>query len=328
MIVSYDTIVRPPFHITQRILKQLTAISRLLGKVEVLHLQRPSPELRRQNQIKTIHSSLQIEGNTLSEAQITALMNGKRVIGPQKDLLEVRNAISVYNRLHEFDPLSEDSLLSAHHDLMSGLVSDAGKYRAGGVGVVKGDELAHMAPGATRVPDLMSDLFEYIQSSGDEVLVQSCVFHYELEFIHPFSDGNGRMGRLWQNLLLIKAYPVFEFLPFESLIRDVQVEYYRALAKSDQSGHSTPFIEFMLGILETTLGELVDEHPRSLRSRERMSIFLETCQDNFSRKDYLSVFKEISAPTASRDIKEALQMNRIEKVGERNQTRYRIIRKT
>lgn len=324
MILS---IVQPPFQITQGILKQLTAIARLLGKVEVLHLERPSTALRKENQIKTIHSSLQIEGNTLSESQITALMNGKRVVGPQKDLLEVQNAISVYDRLNEFDPLSEDSFLSAHRDLMSGLVTDAGQYREGGVGVVQGDELAHMAPGASRVPGLMRALFEYIQHSGDEVLIQSCVFHYELEFIHPFSDGNGRMGRLWQNLLLLKAYPVFEFLPFESLIRDVQTEYYHALAKSDQSGHSTPFIEFMLGILEKSLGELVHEHPRSLGSQDRMSIFLETCQDEFSRKDYLAVFKEISAPTASRDLKEALQMNRIEKVGERNQTRYRVIRK-
>src|SRR5690606_12004833 len=195
--------------------------------------------------IKTIHSSLQIEGNTLSQEQITALIENKRVIGPPKDVAEVLNAIKVYEDLESFKPKDVKSFLKAHQIMMSGLIANPGKYRNKSVGIVQGSEVAHVAPPFENVPFLMNDLFTYLKKSDEIVLIKSCVFHYEMEFIHPFLDGNGRIGRLWQTIILMEQYPVFEFLPFETLISKTQNEYYKALALSDKSGKSTFFIEYI-----------------------------------------------------------------------------------
>ena len=192
--------MKPPYEVNSTILKFITSISEKIGEVNANYLDKQSPTLRKQNKIKTIHSSLQIEGNTLSEDQITALLENKRIIGPQKDVLEVLNAIKVYDSLEGFKSVSEKSFLNAHKILMSGLVPDSGKYRAKGVGIVQGSKVAHVAPPAENVPFLMKDLFSYLKS--DEItLIKSCVFHYEMKFIHPFLDGNGRMGRLWQTMI-------------------------------------------------------------------------------------------------------------------------------
>lgn len=325
LILSNDTIMmNPPYQITTEILILLTSISEKIGAINANYLNRPTPQLRKQNRIKTIHASLKIEGNTLSEEQITALIENKSVIGPKKDVLEVINAITIYENLKQYDALSEKSFLKAHQVLMKNLIADAGKYRKQSVGIVKGSKVEHVAPPFDNVPFLMNDLFAYLNNSDEIELIKSCVFHYEMEFIHPFSDGNGRMGRLWQTLILIKKYPVFEFLPFENIIANNQKEYYRALAESDNSGNSTRFIEYMLRVIESSMDMILDVNNRTLNETDRLEYFLSMNMTEFSRKDYMSVFKDISSATASRDLKKGLELNWLEKIGEQNKTRYKI----
>lgn len=316
----------PPYQITPEILKLIASISEKIGQINAKFLDKPSPKLRKENRIKTIHSSLSIEGNTLTEEQITALIEKKRIIGPEKDVNEVLNAISVYDQLQSFDPKSSKSFLNAHEILMKGLVSDNGKYRKRGVDIMAGDRIAHMAPPAANVPHLMNDLFEYLKTSKEISLIKSCVFHYEMEFIHPFIDGNGRMGRLWQTLILMKEYPVFEFIPFENIIHKTQSEYYHTLSQSDKSGSSTPFIEYMLGVVNDSLHTMLDLKSRVMSTEDRLAYFSEICDAEFSRKDYMRVFKEISSATASRDLKQGVQLGLFEKEGDKTKTIYRIIR--
>lgn len=316
----------PPYQITPEILKLIASISEKIGQINAKFLDKPSPKLRKENRIKTIHSSLSIEGNTLTEEQITALIENKRIIGPEKDVNEVLNAIRVYDQLQSFDPKSSKSFLNAHEILMKGLVSDNGKYRKKGVGIIAGDRIAHLAPPAENVPHLMNDLFEYLKTSKEISLIMSCVFHYEMEFIHPFIDGNGRMGRLWQTLILMKEYPVFEFIPFENIIHKSQSDYYHALSQSDKSGSSTPFIEYMLKVVNDSLHTMLDFKSRVMSTEDRLAYFSELCEDEFSRKDYMSVFKEISSATASRDLKQGVQLGLFEKEGDKTKTIYRIIK--
>ncbi len=317
--------MKPPYEITQTILKLITSISVKIGEVNANYLNKQSPTLRKQNKIKTIHSSLQIEGNTLSQEQITALIENKRVIGPEKDVTEVLNAIKAYENLESFKATDEKSFLNAHQIMMKGLIANPGKYRNKSVGIVKGLEVAHVAPPFENVPFLMKDLFTYLKKSDEIVLIKSCVFHYEMEFIHPFLDGNGRIGRLWQTIILMEKYPVFEFLPFESLINKTQNEYYQSLALSDKAGNSTVFIEYMLHVIDQSLGELLNFKNRTLREMDRIEYFLKISSNQFTRKDYMNTFKDISTATASRDLKKATELNLITKQGKDNQTVYSII---
>lgn len=319
-------LMKPPYEITQTILKLITSISEKIGEVNANYLNKQSPTLRKQNKIKTIHSSLQIEGNTLSQEQITALIENKRVIGPEKDVTEVLNAIKVYENLERFKATDEKSFLNAHQIMMKGLIVNPGKYRNKSVGIVKGLEVAHVAPPFENVPFLMKDLFTFLKKSDEIVLIKSCVFHYEMEFIHPFLDGNGRIGRLWQTIILMEKYPVFEFLPFETLINKTQKEYYESLALSDKSGNSTVFIEYMLHVIDQSLGELLNYKNRTLREMDRIEYFLKISSSQFTRKDYMNTFKDISTATASRDLKKATELNLITKQGKDNQTVYSINR--
>ena len=314
--------MKPTYDITPKILKLITSISEKLGEINATYLSKQSPQLRKQNRIKTIHSSLQIEGNTLTEEQITALIENKRVIGPEKDVLEVLNAIKLYENLEKYKFYSDKSFLKAHKELMNGLIQSPGKYRTKGVGIVKGNIVEHIAPPAENVPYLMKDLFEYLKDSEELTLIKSCVFHYEMEFIHPFIDGNGRMGRLWQTLILMAEYPVFEFLPFETLISKTQDEYYKSLALSDKSGKSTYFIEYMLGVIEKSLESLLNYNNRVLKDVDRLEYFLNLGIKEFNRKDYMNVFKDLSSATASRDLKKGMEMNMFESVGNLNKTKY------
>jgi Fic family protein len=318
--------MKPPYKITGKILKLIASISEKIGEVNSAHLNKPPTELRKKNRIKTIHSSLEIEGNTLTIEQITALVENKRIIGPQKDILEVKNAIAVYNYLDKLDPYEIKSFCKAHEILMSGLIESAGKLRSKAVGIVKGVEVAHIAPPSEMHQPLMNDLFGYLKKDDDLLLIKSCVFHYEMEFIHPFIDGNGRMGRLWQTLILKDAYPVFEFLPIETLIKERQELYYETLRKSDNAGESTVFIEFMLDIILETLEELLQIQNVSLTNLDRIYLF-KTAVNNeyFSRKEYLKNFREISSATASRDLKFAVENGIIKKIGNKNTTRYRFV---
>ena len=314
--------MKPPYDITPRVLKLISSISEKIGEVNATYLSKQSPQLRKQNRIKTIQSSLQIEGNTLTTEQITALIENKRVVGPKKDITEVQNAIQVYDELNSYKPHSEKAFLKAHAALMKGLLDPVGKYRNQSVGIVKGEKLEHVAPPFQNVPYLMKDLFAYLKDSDELTLIKSCVFHYEMEFIHPFLDGNGRMGRLWQTVILLQDFPVFEYLPFEKLISETQNEYYQSLSESDKLGKSTPFIEYMLGVIDKSLAELLNYSQRNLKDTDRLAYFLGQGFTEFNRKDYMRVFKDISTATASRDLKKGLELNLFESSGELNKTRY------
>ena len=318
--------MQPPYNLNSEILRLVSEVSHKIGEVNASFLTKHSPELRKRNRIRTIQASLAVEGNTLSVDQITAIIENKRVLGPAKDIQEVSNAIQVYEQLNTFSPFSEKSFLLAHKVLMKDLIKNAGKYRNSGVGIVKGSKVAHVAPPASNVSFLMKDLFSYIKRNSELILVKSCVFHYEMEFIHPFSDGNGRMGRLWQTLLLIQQYPLFEFLPFETLISKNQKKYYHALSISDKQGESTFFVEFMLKILSDSLDELLAERLGPISSADRIRIFLATGIMEFTRKNYMSYFKTISSATASRDLLLAVKDNLLKKFGDKNNTTYKVIK--
>lgn len=315
--------MKPPYSITPGILSLISSISEKLGAINATHLQAPRTELRRSNRIKTIHSSLGIEGNTLSIDQVTAIIENKRVMAPPKDILEVRNAIVVYDVLQEFKVSGLPSFLKAHSILMKGLVRKPGKFRLEGAGIVKGSKLTHLAPKASMVKALMNDLFSYLKNSSDPLLIKSCVFHYELEFIHPFEDGNGRMGRLWQSVILKELNPIFSFLPVESIIKQQQSRYYKALEKSDKAGNSTAFIEFMLSAINVALADQLKERRLPMNAEERISIFREQFGKNeFSRKNYLDFFKDISPPTGSRDLKAAVDMKILKRKGDKRTAVY------
>lgn len=318
--------MKPPYDITSDILKLITSISQKIGEVNAKLLVKQNPRLRKQNRIKTIQSSLNIEGNTLSLEQISAIIENKRVVGPEKDIKEVLNALDVYKALKLFRYKSEKDFLKAHKLLMNGLTENPGKYRTKGVGIVKGSKVEHIAPPYENVKFLMKDLFDYLKDSSELTLIKSCVFHYEMEFIHPFLDGNGRMGRLWQTAILMGEYPLFEFLPFETLISKNQDKYYRSLSLSDKTGKSTIFIEFMLNIIDKSLDELLENGRRKLNETERLEIFLEGEIQEFTRKDYLKYFTDISSATASRDLKKGVNNGLIEKFGDKKTTLYKKVK--
>lgn len=242
----------PPFSITPKIIRLIADINQQLGRLSVQDEKRQL-KLRRINRIRTIQGSLAIEGNTLSEAQITAILEGKRVIAPPREILEARNALQAYEQFDRWLPDNEEHLLLAHRLLMTGLVDDAGMYRQGNVGVMNGSQVVHMAPPASRVPQLMADLLGWLKTTEQHPLIASCVFHYEFEFIHPFSDGNGRMGRLWQTLILSKWFPLLAQLPVESMIHASQSQYYQAINQSTTQSDCAAFIEFMLKVIHNTL---------------------------------------------------------------------------
>lgn len=250
---------QPPYTITPEILNRVAAISEAIGRLTILTDQARALKQRRINRVLTIHGSLAIEGNTLSEAQITAILDGKRVIAPPREVQEVKNALAAYDRFDSWKPEHEKDLLEAHRILMSGLINEAGLYRHGSVGVMAGSQVIHMAPPADRVPQLMADLFGWLAATDAHPLIASSVFHYEFEFIHPFADGNGRMGRLWQSLILARWNPLFADIPVESLIYEHQVEYYQALQESTQQADSAPFIAFILRMILDTVSTSTPE---------------------------------------------------------------------
>ncbi len=320
MIVS----MKPPYDITSRILQLVTQISEKIGEINANLLDKPSPKLRKQNRIKTIHNSLKIEGNTLTEEQITSIIENRRVIGPKKDIKEVLNTIEVYNNIENFKYHNEKDFLKAHKTIMNGLIENPGEYRKQGVGIVKGTKVEHIAPSYGNVPYLITDFFKYLNKKNELSLIKSCVFHYEMEFIHPFLDGNGRMGRLWQTLILKNEYPVFEFIPLETLISKSQNEYYKALSESDNKGKSTIFIEYMLEIIDNSLKHTLNFGNRKLTQTDRVNYFKELNIEEFTRKEYMNIFKDISSATASRDLNKGIEMNMFIKIGEKNKTKYRI----
>lgn len=315
----------PPFRITPAILTLVAEIQSSLGEFRFLSAKKPSLKLRKENKIKTIHHSLAIEGNSLSAEQISSILEGKRVLGPRDQIREVQNAIELYDDLISLDPFSERDLLKAHRVLMNKLLANPGRYRSKAVGILKGGKVSRMAPPAKQVPGLMHNLFSYLKKDKETIpLLKACIFHYELEFIHPFEDGNGRMGRLWQQLILIKVSPSFEFLPIESLIHKYQKQYYRAVEQSDVEGDSTQFITFSLemilkGIKEYS-GALYSGRPKPGDRVEQARDILG--QKPFSRKNYLKIFKGLSTATASRDLARAVSLGVLTKKGTKTNATY------
>ena len=308
---------------TPKIINLSTEIGRLLGVVDATHLRKPQTEIIKKNKVKTIRASLAIEGNTLSEDQITAILENKRVIGPSKDIKEVENAIQTYDNLTKFDAFSKESYLKAHRLLMTGLVDMPGQFRTGSVEVVQGDRIAHLAPPGWNVDNLMTTLFWYLKEGEDNLIIKSCVFHYEMEFIHPFLDGNGRMGRLWQTVILMCANPVFEYLPIEQEIKKRQEEYYNVLSQCDKEGLSTKFVEYLLSKIKLSLSELVDTQRGSFSDIERLNYFLDQIDtEDFTRKDYLKLFPNISTATATRDLRKGVEAGILSREGSDRLARY------
>ena len=250
---------KPPFEITNQMIDYVAEIAELMGKLSAVSSLSANPTLRRSNRIRTIHGSLAIEQNTLSLEQVTAVLNGKHVLAPPKDIAEVKNAYEIYERLDELDPYSVDDLLIAHGIMTRGLVEESGIFRTRPVGVVDNEgHVLHFGTLPQYVPDLVMELLDWAKTSEVHMLIRSCVFHYELELIHPFADGNGRVGRLWHTLLLSKWNAAFAWLPVESIIHDRQQEYYTAINASNDAGGSTVFIEFMLSAIKASLIEAID----------------------------------------------------------------------
>lgn len=248
---------KPPFEITNAMIDRVAEIAELVGRLSTGQLS-SSPALRRANRIRTIHGSLAIEQNTLTLEQVTAVLNGKQVLAPPKDIAEVKNAYEIYERLDELDPYSVDDLLSAHAVMTRGLLDESGVFRTRPVGVVDSEgHVLHFGTLPQYVPGLVTELLNWVKTSDVHMLIRSCVFHYEFELIHPFADGNGRVGRLWHTLLLSRWNPAFAWLPVESIIHDRQADYYAAINASNDAGESTIFIEFMLNAIQASLTDVI-----------------------------------------------------------------------
>lgn len=295
-----------PFQITDAILNSVSEISQLVGMVSVNSKLTNNPTLRRTNRINTIYSSLAIEQNTLSIDQVTAVIAGKRVIAPPKDIAEVKNAYEIYDHLDELNPYSIDSLLFAHSIMMRDLVGESGVFRSKAVGVVDSQgNILHFGTLPRYVPDLTEDLLKWVNNSELPMLIKSCVFHYEFEVIHPFADGNGRIGRLWHTLLLSKWNPLFAWIPVESIIHDRQDKYYQAINESNDKGDSTVFIEFMLSAIKDALLETIDENKSAKKKVNKNDYRWNIISDFLNDNDYIMnadvrILLSVSSATANR----------------------------
>ncbi len=318
--------MRPPFEITAKASRLLSEIERLLGRHEGAMTTPSSPLLRRSLRVRTIQASLAIEGNTLTEEQVTAVLEGKRVLAPERDLREVRNAVACYEKLTDWEPASTKHLLAAHKRMMDALIDRPGAWRRGGVGIAKGNVISHIAPPADRVPGLIGSLLEWLKKDTEVPLpIRAAVCHYELEFIHPFQDGNGRMGRLWHGLILFRHHPLFAQVPVESVVRDRQADYYTVLGRCDKAGHSTEFIEFALEVTLEALASIATMPVSKMSAPDR----IETARahfgtQTFSRKDYLARFPGLSPATASRDLQQAVAEGVLEREGDKATAKYRL----
>lgn len=298
---------KPPFEITNTMIHEIAEIAELVGKLTSTNQLSANPTLRRTNRIRTIHGSLAIEQNTLSLEQVTAVLNGKQVLAPPKDIAEVKNAYEIYERLEELDPYSVDDLLTAHGIMTRGLVDESGVFRSKPVSVVDQEgHVLHFGTLPQYVPNLVMELLDWVKNSDVHMLIRSCVFHYEFELIHPFANGNGRVGRLWHTLLLSKWNPAFAWLPVESIIHDRQQEYYEAINASNNAGESTVFIEFMLSAIKASLMDAINTSDEmsdgamdkaTVRWRQ-IEKFLETHE--FIMNADVRILCNVSAATANR----------------------------
>lgn len=321
---------QPPFKITSKIIDYISRISEKIGEINSLENSPHQVKLRKENRIKTIHSSLAIENNSLTIEQITAIIDGKRVLGSPNEIQEVKNAIQAYELLLKLNPYEEKDLLKAHALMMQDLVSNNGKYRNEGVGIFDGNQVVHLAPSADRVPLLMADLFNWLKTSDVHPLIKSCVFHYEFEFIHPFQDGNGRMGRLWQTVILKEWKEVFAWLPVESLIKENQSEYYNALNSSDKEADSSSFIEFMLSLLLKTIEEIIETEKKvtvkvSVKVTLNQQKIIEVIKENpFATQDELAQIIGLSRKSIIQNMKKLQENGLLKRVGADKNGRWEI----
>ena len=313
---------KPPFNITPKILNLVSLISEIIGKLEVLAPIAITPKLRKANKIKTITGTLAIEGNTLGIEKVTAILEGKRVLGSMREIAEVNGAIKVYDKLSTFNYKKLDDLLLSHKMLMEEILTNAGNFRSSNVGVGGEDGVVHVAPPHGHVSSLMQELFSWLSTSDIHPLIKSSVFHYEFEFIHPFIDGNGRIGRLWQSLILYKWKSIFSAIPIESVIKETQQEYYNALETSGTVGESTPFIEFMLeAILKACEDELKNSNNVPINVPKNVPIIrldkiLSLIADNNSITiNQLAQVCEVSDKTIKRDITKLKERGLLERHG-------------
>ena len=322
---------KPPFEITNAMIDYVAEIAELVGKLTSTNQLSVNPTLRRTNRIRTIHGSLAIEQNTLSLEQVTAVLNGKQVLAPPKDIAEVKNAYEIYERLDNLDPYSVDDLLLAHGIMTRELVEESGAFRSRPVGVVdQSGTILHFGTLPQYVPNLVMELLDWTKKSEIHMLIRSCVFHYELELIHPFADGNGRIGRLWHTLLLSKWNPAFAWLPVESMIHARQPEYYAAINTSNDAGESTVFIEFMLSAIKASLmdaintsDEVSDEPMDKVTLRWRqIEKFLETHE--FIMNANVRALCGVSAATANRSLANFAAEGRLVKCRKAGHWAYKI----
>ena len=309
---------KPPFEITMSILEQVAEIAELVGRISVSSTLSTNPMLRRTNRIRSVYSSLAIEQNTLSLEQVTAVLNGKRVLAPPKDIAEVKNAYEIYEMMDSLDPYSVEDLLNAHAVMTRGLTEESGCFRTGSVGVVdQNGNILHFGALPDYAPGLTKELLNWVKNCEIHMLIKSCVFHYELELIHPFADGNGRMGRLWHTMLLTRWKPVFAWLPVESMIHDRQEQYYAAINQSNFDGESTAFIEFMLTAIRDTLAEAVQVSGASGMGEDemrwlRIERFLKK-NGSIANADVREMFG-VSSATANRILSRLADDGRIKKM--------------
>ena len=277
---------QPPYTITDKTVNLISDITEIITQITINNTISNNLRLRRDNRIRTIHASLAIENNTLSLSQVTDIINGKRVLGAPDEICEVKNAFEAYNKLLEMNPYSVKDMLFAHKTLMKDLTKEAGMFRNGGVGVFAGEQLVHMAPPATRVVHLIQELVDWAKEAEVHPLIKSCVFHYEFEFIHPFADGNGRMGRMWQTLLLYKWRPIFGWIPIETLIEERQDEYYRVLGECDNDADSGKFIESILKAIYDVLCEVAETDQVTDQDTEQVTDQVQRLLEVIGDKEY------------------------------------------
>ena len=322
---------KPPFEITNQMIGYVAEIAELVGKLSAVSSLSANPTLRRSNRIRTIHGSLAIEQNTLSLEQVTAVLNGKHVLAPPKDIAEVKNAYEIYERLDELDPYSVDDLLTAHAIMTRGLVEESGVFRTRPVGVVDNEgHVLHFGTLPQYVPDLVIELLDWTKTSEVHMLIRSCVFHYELELIHPFADGNGRVGRLWHTLLLSKWNSAFAWLPVESIIHDRQQEYYDAINTSNDAGESAVFIEFMLSAIKASLIEAISTSDEMSDGKmDKTTLRWKKIEEYLKSHDYImnADVRElcgVSAATANRILAQGVADEKIEKYRVHGHWSYRV----
>ncbi len=320
---------QPPFQITNAIIENIAEIAELIGRLSHYDRLSASPMLRRENRIRSIHGSLAIEQNTLTLEQVTAVINGKRVFAPPKDIAEVKNAYEIYERLDELDPYSVDDLLTAHGVMTRGLLDESGMFRSRPVGVADAEgNIIHFGTLPQYVPEAVENLLEWVKTADLHMLIRNCVFHYEFELIHPFADGNGRVGRLWHTLLLSKWNSAFAWLPVESIIHENQQAYYAAINASNAAGESTKFIEFMLSAIKASLTEAINMSDDMSDGLNKSEIRCRKIEEHLKAHAFIMNSDvrrlcDVSPATANRILSRLVDEGKLIKIHERGQWKYK-----